>query len=83
VDRFQDLMVVTSQLVGDLVIQPEVTALTVKMDVEGSSMRLKMTAAGTRLLKAPVSEMALSALANTSWQETQGDGVSAGFEFRW
>lgn len=82
VDRLGDLLVLSSLVVSDALETPGDDGYTVAVRVEEGRIIVDVTAHGDHdPSRHPVSEMALSVLADEHWAETSTRGSQVGFAF--
>lgn len=83
VDRLNDLLVLVSTLVSDAAESPESDRFSVVISLEdNSSIAFTLTSYGNPdLSMRPISEMALSKLADEHWSRASDGGSQVGFVF--
>lgn len=80
VDRFNDLLVLTSTVVSDAVEKPGSRRLTVAVEVDEERIAVSVTSHGEpESERRPVSDAALTVLADDRWSLESDDGSQVGF----
>lgn len=78
-DRFQDLLVLATQVTSDMIERPGVGNLEVKVTVNDSRLEMVIASNDGDSSPAPVSDLALEGLADEHWYESTETGSSVGF----
>lgn len=78
-DDFHDLLVVTDRVVSDMLELPQATSVKVSVSIADSALAVTVEAIGANDVPAPISDLALSVVADEHWRAVTESGVVTGF----
>jgi hypothetical protein len=78
-DRFSDLLVLTDLVTSEMIDRRGATRVEVNLSVADGGLKMTFEAIGAAEGPAPISDLALSALAEEHWHSVTESGVLTGF----
>jgi hypothetical protein len=79
VDRFQDLLVLSSRLTAEITEASDVDAFSLRMSAGDGTLELVMVGRGAESEISQLSSLAMDRLSDRWWQVVGDDGLEAGF----